>query len=803
MQDVRLAIRLITSQRWFSAAVVATLAFGIGLNTAAFTLVNAVLFRPVPFPDGERLVVIGGRQASNPNATFSVSWADVQDYRAQSTSFEMIEGASMANAVLSESGMAAERWRMARVTAGFFDLLRTAPILGRALNDTDTTPGAPPVVVLGHQVWQARYQSSPDVVGRAVRVDERQATIVGVMPEGFRMPNREDLWIPFVPTEGQLARDSRVLLVFGLLKPGTTIERAATDLDVIAASLATTYPDTNKDMHARVQTFHERFNGGEVRSVFMLMLGSVGLVLLVACANVANMMLGRALTRQREMSLRAALGASRGRLVRQLLVESLVLSTAGALVGLVLAKASVHAFDLGVANAGKPSWVHFTFDYTVLAYCSVLCVGSSLVFGLVPALRGSRVDLAGTLKEGGRSGSGRGGRLSGVLVVAQFTLALVLLAGAGLMVRSLTTSNAINGAMPRQEVMTARVSLPGERYPDNAARVRFFDDVLARLGAAPDVTVTAVMSQLPGLGSDTRPYDIEGEAPLTGPDAHTTRVVAVSPGYFRMFDLPVTRGRAFDDRDGLEGRESVVVTAAFAARHWPDGTAIGRRIRFAGGDTPRPWLTVIGVSADLVQGQRETTEPQPVAFVPFRQEPSSSLLMAMRSPGDANRLAATLRSTIQAMDIDLAIFDVRSFQDAVNQSTLFFRVFAVVFSIFGGAALFMAAIGLYAVMAQATIRRTREIGIRVAVGATPARVLLTVMRRGLVQLGIGLALGLPLAFFATRGMRSLLFGVVPGDPLAFGTSAIVLVSAGVLACWLPAWRAARVPPMQALGHEDR
>ncbi len=802
MQDVRLALRLITSQRWFSAAVVATLAFGIGLNTAAFTLVNAVLFRAVPFPDGDRLVAIGGWQASNPDATFSISWPDFGDYRAQSTSFEMLEGASMANAVLSEPGMAAERWRTARVTAGFFDLLRTAPILGRALNETDLVPGAAPVVVIGHRVWVTRYRSAPEVIGRVVRVDERDATIVGVMPEGFQMPNREDLWLPFVRGERELARDNRGLLVLGLLKPGTTIERASTDLDVIAASLATTYPDVNKDMRVRVQTFHERFNGGDVRSVFLLMLGAVGLVLLVACANVANMMLGRALTRQREMSLRAALGASRARLVRQLLVESLVLSAAGALIGLALAKASVHAFDLGVANAGKPSWIHFTFDYAVLGYCVALCVGSSVVFGLVPALRASRVDIAGTLKEGGRSGSGRGGRLSGTLVVAQFALALVLLAGAGLMVRSLVTSTAVNGLMPRQEVMTARVQLPQGRYPDGAARVRFFDDVLARLATTPEVTDTAVMSQLPGLGSETRPYDVEGEAPVTGPDAPMTRVVAVSPGYFGMFDLPVPQGRAFDDRDGQEGREAVVVTSAFASRHWPDGTAIGRRIRFPRGDAAGPWLTVIGVSADLVQDPRES-ERRPVVFVPFRQEPSSSLLMAMRSPGDVGRHAATLRSTIQAMDVDLALYDVRTFQDAVTGSTLFFRVFAVVFSVFGGAALFMAAVGLYAVMAQATARRTREIGIRVAIGATPARILLTVMRRGLWQLGLGLGIGVPLAFFATSAMRSLLFGVVPGDPIAFGSSAAVLISAGILACWLPAWRAARVPPMRALGHEDR
>lgn len=803
MQDVRLALRLIVSQRWFSAAVIVTLALGIGLNTTAFTLVNAVLFKAVPFPDGERLVVVGGRQPANPDQTFSVSWLDFQDYRTGATSFETLEAAAVGNATLSEPGIPAERYRYARTTAGFFGMVRTSPVLGRVFNEADLVAGATPVVVLGHQVWRNRYNVSPDVIGRSIRVNEQQTTIIGVMPEGFRLPNREDLWVPFVPMTEELARGYRSLLVIGLLKPGLTIERATNDLDVIAANIASTYPDINKDVHSRIQTFHERFNGGNIRSVFMLMLAAVGLVLLVACANVANMMLGRALTRHREMSLRAALGASRGRLIRQLLVESLILSAVGGLLGLGIAKAGVHAFELAVANAGKPSWIHFTFDYAVLGYCLAVCVGASLAFGLVPAIRTSRVDLAGALKEGGRSGTGRGGRLSGALVVAQFTLALVLLAGASLMVRSLVASQAVNGTMPRQEIMTARVSLPKERYVDREAQVRFFDNVVSRLSATPNVSIAAVMSQVPGLGSEMRRFDIEGTAPRTEADALNTRLLAVSPGYFRMFDLAIVRGRGFDDLDGSAGRESAIVTAEFARRHWPDQDALGKRFRFSGGDTPGPWLTVLGVSGDMIQGQQETL-PEPIAFVPFRQETSvGSLLMATRSTGDAAQLTGTLRSTIQTMDIDLALFDVRTFQVAVSESRSFFRVFAVVFSIFGMAALFMAAIGLYAVMAQATTRRTKEIGIRMAVGATPGRILVTVMRRGVIQLGIGLVVGVPLAVLATGGMRSILFGVAPGDPLSFTGAALVLVAAGLLACWLPAWRAARVPPVQALGYEDR
>ncbi len=802
MQDIRLAFRLIRTQRWFAAAVIATLALGIGINTTAFTLVNAVLFKAVPFPDGERLVVVGSQRVTNQQGPSNVSWLDFLDLRAQTTVFETLEAASTTQVTISEPAMPAELVRLARTTAGFFGMLRTSPILGRVFSASDETSGAPPVAILGYQVWRTRYNGSPDVIGRQIRVNEQPTTVIGVMPQGFRMPNREDVWIPLAPVVNREARDSRGLLVFGLLKPGLTIEHATTDLETVAKRLADAYPDLNRDVTARAQTFHERFNGGEVRIVFLLMLGAVGLVLLVACANVANMMLGRALTRSREMSVRFALGASRGRLVRQLFVESVLLALIGGLLGLLMAKAGVQAFDLAVANAGKPSWVQFTLDYSVLGYCLALCVVSAVVSGLVPAIRSSRVDLTSALKEGGRSGTGRGGWLAGTLVVAQFTLALVLVAGATLMVRSLLASQVVNGDMPRQEVMTARVALPRERFNVHGDRVRFFDDALGRLERLPGVSVAALMSQVPGLGENSRPIEIEGQEIQPGAERPAVRVPAISPAYFRMFDIGLVQGRAFDDRDGPAGHEAVIVTREFARRFWGGQDALGKRVRFNNGKEQGPWLAVVGVSMDVVQGQQES-RPEAVMFIPYRQaEAPGSLLLAVRSPGDAARFSSAIRSVVQAIDLDLALFDVRTFYAAVQDSRLFFRVFAVVFSIFGGVALLMAAVGLYAVMAQATARRTREIGIRMALGATPARILRTVMRRGILQLAIGLALGLAGAYAATGTMRTLLFGIVPTDPISFLTASTTLVAAGLLACWLPAWRAARVPPIRALGTDE-
>jgi predicted permease len=500
------------------------------------------------------------------------------------------------------------------------------------------------------------------------------------------------------------------------------------------------------------------------------------------------------------MSVRFALGATRGRLVAQLLVESLLMAMIGGIIGLVMAKAGVLAFDLAVANAGKPSWVQFTLEYSVLGYCLALCVLATVVSGLVPALRSSRVDLAGSMKEGGRSGTGRGGWLAGTLVVAQFTLALVLVAGATLMIRSLVASQVVNGDMPRQQIMTARVTLPPERYGTPDARLRFFDDVLARMVRIPGATDVAVLSQVPGLGESVRQIEFEGVSHDPSSERPGVRAPVVSPGYFRMFDIAIVQGRAFDDRDGIAGREAAVVTREFVRKFWPGQDPIGRRVRLMGfgNEPPGPWMTIVGVSSDIVQAQQET-RPEAVLFAPYRQgDVYSTLLMAVRGSGDAASLAAPIRSVVQAIDLDLALYDVRTFYAAVQDSRLFFRVFAVVFSIFGAVALVMAAVGLYAVMAQATARRTREIGIRMALGATPARILRTVMRRGLVQLAIGLVLGLTGAYAATGMMRTLLFGIVPSDPISFATASLVLLSAGFLACWLPAWRATKVVPVQAL-----
>jgi predicted permease len=800
MQDLRYALRTIAAHPWFSAAIVATLALGIGINTTVFTLSNAVLYKPLPFPHGERIVSVVSTQPSQNQQRMNLSYPDFLDLRAQTTTFERLEARSGGEGVLNETDVPAERFNLGRVTAGLFTLTSVSPVLGRTLTADDERPDAPLAIVIGESIWRTRYHEAKDVIGRAVRLDDKPGTIVGVMPKDFAFPNNEAMWVALRP-EGRDRdqRDNRYLLVIGMMKAGQSIASASRDVNAAAERLAAAYPDTNREIRGNVLTFNERFNGGKARTVFQLMLAAVGLVLLVACANVANMMLGAALKRHREMAIRTALGASRWRIVRQLLVESVLLSAMGGVIGLGLTVLGVHAFNLAVTpeNTGKPSWIIFEVDYRVLLYLAAVCVGTGIVFGLAPALRSARVDLNHTLKEGGRGGSGRSHWLSSTLVVLQFTLAVVLLAASGLMMRSFLAGQRVNPQVPSSHVLTARVLLPNARYPDKADRLRFYEDALPTLAAMPGVTHAALLTNAPGLGAGRSRFELDGHLIDKPTDRPSATSVVVSSEYFPLMSVPIVRGRSFDAMDGQPGHEAAIVSRAFAAAYWPNDNPLGKRLRFNGDQKPDPWMTVVGVSGDLVQSS-DRADADPVVFTPYRQSDGGYMLVAVRASGDAAALVNPLRTLMQSADRDIALSNVDRLDVALADRLWPYRVFGTLFLIFAMTALLMAAVGLYAVMSQATLRRTREIGIRMALGATPMRVLRTVMRRGVLQLAIGLALGLGAAFAATGAMRSLLVGVEPSDPLTFIVTAIVLLAVGLVACWLPANRAATIPPVQAL-----
>jgi predicted permease len=799
VNDLRFALRMILSHRWFSAAVVVTLALGIGANTMVFTLVNAVLLRPVAIPGGERLVVLSYSNVARGDRGMRMSFSDFRAYRDGNSSLEGIEAASSNDGVLSESGIPAQTYNLEEATTGLFSMLHMRPVLGRDFVASDGQPGAAPVVLLGYGVWKDRYNSSPSVIGKTVHINGKAATIVGVMPAGFKFPVHTDLWMPILPSADLENRENRWYETWGMLKPGVGMAQAATELNGIAGRIATQYPHTNKDLTLKVETFNQRYNGGPVRVLFLLMLASVGFVLLIACADVANMMLSRALVRQREMSIRAALGATRWRVIRQLLIESVLLSILGGVLGLGLAALAVHGFDLGTQDVGKPYWIDFRMDYAVFGYFAALCIASGILFGIAPALRASKVNLNEVLKEGARSvGRRRGGQFSAILVVLQFALTLVLLTGAGVFVHQMLQTLTANRFLPGDKLLTTRLELSDDRFKDTPARQRFYDQLIPQLQRVPGVSHTAIVSNLPGLGAAHRDIEIEN-ATSNGPSARPQASMVVAfPGYLATIHLPLLLGRDFNPSDGTAGHKAAVVTLECARHFWPGQTAIGRRFRlYDDKNVPGDWITVVGVAADMDQEMNEK-KPNPLLFVPFQQEGWDSMALVVES---STNVSPALRSAVANVDPEVPLRQVSDLNEAIAHQEWFLQLLTIVFMSFALIALLMASVGLYAIIAHATASRTQEIGVRMALGASARNITLLVMRRGLWQIAAGLVLGLVAAFPVTRIMSSLPIGVSPTDPAVFMVVAALLASVGLFACWIPARRAAALDPVRAIRYE--
>jgi predicted permease len=801
LQDVRFGARMLLRNPGFTGVVVLALALGIGANTAVFTLVHAVLFRGLPFEQADRILHIGCNNLPKGRDRIGTSYPDFRDWRAQARSFQGLAAFQPFTVNLSDRTSAAERYAGAQVTSNLFSLIGQKPLLGRDFRPEEDQPGAERVAIIGYTIWQNRYGRDPNILGRSVRLNEVATTIIGVMPEGMKFPVREDLWIPLIPTAAQERRENRGIVAFGRLADGVTLAAARAEMDAVAKRLEKEYPRSNEGVGIVVKPYNDEFNGGLIRIVFLALLGAVGFVLLIVCANVANLLLSRSLARAKEMSIRSALGASRWRVVRQLLIESLLLALTGGAAGLLIAVWGVRWFDAAVSNTGKPYWIDFRMDFTVFGYLAGICLATSILFGLVPAIQVSRIDLSESLKEGGRGSSAgrRAGWLSSFLVVGELALALVLLVGAGLMIRSFLKLYGMGAGIDAENILTMRVNLVDAKYPDAAKRAAFYDRLQPRLAAIPGVESATFTTNLPLGGSYGWRVEIEGSPPVEDDTRPSVNGLIVGPDYFRVFGFRVLRGRAFTETDGLPGKEAVIVNQRFAARYWPNEDALGKRLRIVR-DGARPWLTVVGVCQDVRQNDPQRADLDPLMYVPYRQDPARVFALVARAQAPST-LAPAVRREVRAIDEDLPAYEVMTLREFFIQRRWPFRVFGMLFSAFALIALALSTVGIYGVMAYSVNQRTQEIGVRIAPGASGGSILALVLRRGLGQLAAGLVLGLAGAYGVTRVLQRVLVQVSATDPLTFASLSALLTVVAVLACWIPARRAMRVDPVVALRYE--
>lgn len=809
LQDLRTAVRTIVKDRWLAAAAVLALGLGIGVNATVFTLVNAVLIRGLPFHDSARLYVLGTHRLpleGNQNVG-GVSYREWQDWRSQAKSFADMAAFTQITANIADDRAMPEQQSAARVSENLFRLLGQQPLLGRDFSPTDGRKDAQRVVILGNSLWTNRYAADPNILGRSLRINGEPATIIGVMPPGMKFPTRAELWTQIIPA-GEPPRNRREYAVAARLRRDVSPAQAQTELSGIAARLAAEYPDTNKDIGAQMQTFNARYNGGPIRTVFLALQGAVGFVLLIACANVANLQLSRSIHRAREIAVRVALGATRWRIVRQLLVESVLLGFLGGLLGLLIAVGGVRMFDAAVADVGKPYWIQFTMDYVVFGFLGTVCVLTGVLFGTLPALQLSKTNVNEILKEGGRgnAGSRRTGWLSSTMVVVELALTLVLLVGAGLMVRSFIALYTVDLGLQTEQMMTMRMSISGTKYPNPEKRLAFLDQLAPKLASIPGVEAFGIATGVPGFGSGPRRLEVEGRpAPAKWEDRPEVGTTIVSPGFFQAAGIEMVRGRPFAENDGAPGSQTLIVDQEFAATHFPGEDPIGRRVRFppreaSPKDPPAVWRTIVGVTRTV----KDLPNPGATrifgsAYVPYRQEPPSFAVLLVRSRLDPTAVMNAVRREVQLIDPDQPVLSVQTIDQMMAQATWPYRVFGSLFAIFALIALVLSAVGLYAVMAYSVTQRTNEIGVRMALGADRKRVSWLVLRRGLVQLAIGLALGVAGALALSSVLTDLLAsGVRPRDPITFVAITVLLTAVALAACLVPAQRATRVDPLVAL-----
>ncbi len=798
--EIRIAFRSLTKQPGLAILSVLALGMGIGFTAIMFSIVHGALYRGLPFPDGDRIHAV---LATNPEEGIdqtSISVHDYMDWRDQQSSFEEL-AAYYTGTINLTATEGPRRYDGAFMTASAFRVVGVQPFLGRAFRDEDDRPGAPVVLILGYQVWRDDYGSDQGVLGRSVKVNGEPGTIIGVMPEEFLFPIAEQVWVPLRADPLALARgEGWTVTPIGKLKAGVTLEQAQTEFSGIAARLAEVYPQTNEGLDAKVMLYTDTAAGPEVKAVLYSMLMTVFLVLILACANVANLLLARTAGRTKELAIRTALGADRSRVMMLLLSEASALAAGGALVGIAIAKVGIDLFARLTVDTDPPFWFVWTLDGPIVLFILAVTAVAAIVAGLVPGLKVSGGKVHELLKDESRgSSSMRIGKLSRFLVTGEVAMSVGLLVTAGLMVKGMIELRTMEYGFERQEVFTSRIGLFPSDFPDVESKSAFFRDLQDGLEARSEVTLASLSDVLPGLGAGTGPFALEGTAYPTDRDYPRARNIRATPGYFETFGVLPVQGRMFNRGDDREALPVALVNQSFVRLFSPGEDVLGKRVRFGQSESEEPWLTVVGVVPDLfMEGVGTDNEDPQGIYIPLAQADAQFVSIALRGRGDSAELAAIVREEVALQSPDTPIYWPRTMQEALDEQLWFIDLFGGLFAIFGLGALFLASVGLYGVTSFSVKQRTHEVGIRMALGAQGGKVLVMVLRQGAVQVVVGLLIGLGLGALLSRGLREVFTLVEPWDPSVFIGISLVLLATGFLATLFPARRATRIDPVEAL-----